>query len=168
MRDIWNWDSCGGVRWIGALWKGSLSDCLAHLYEKHGGSQYVAMNNLEKFFPPWTVPRDFWLTALRLDVSGVAVDARLFHNSGCRLVHKYRVYGDPFPYRALRGRVMNTLLTLVSRAMTIAQLTQLPASGSVTQAVPEHCFPHVPLPRALVSSRRVSFASKVTLLGTIP
>ena len=115
------------------------------------------------------MPHDFWLTAFHPDVSGVAVDARLFHDSGCCLVHKYRVYRDPFPHRALRGRVMNRLLALASRAMAIAQLhITIPASGSLTEAVLEHCFPHVPLPRALVSSRRVSFASKVTVLGTIP
>ena len=62
------------VEWC-TVWKGSVS-------EKHGGSQYVAMNNLGKFFPLWTVPRDFWQTALRSDVSGVAVDVRLFHESG--------------------------------------------------------------------------------------
>ena len=56
--------------------------------------------------------------------------------------------------------------------MAIAELTHLhimiPASGSVTEAVLKDCFPHVPLPQALVSSRRVSFASKVTVLGTVP
>ena len=142
------------------------------MYEKHNNSQHVAMNNLGKFFPPWTVPRDFWLAALHPDVAGVAVNVRLFHDSGCRLVHKYPVYRDPFHHPALRGRVMNKLLALVARTMAIAQLTQLhitiPASGSVAEAVPEDCFPPVPLPRALVSSRRVSFASEVTILGTAP
>ena len=38
------------------MWKGSVSDCLSHLHEKHGGSQYVVMKNLGKFFPPWTYP----------------------------------------------------------------------------------------------------------------
>ena len=154
------------VEWC-TVWKGSLCDCLGHL---HGGSQYVAMNNLGKNFPPWTVPRDFWRAVLRPDVSGVAVDARLFHESGCRLVHKYRVYRDPFPHPALRGRVMNKLLALVARAMAIAQLTQLhitiPAYGS--GVVPEECFPPVPLPRVLVLPRWVSFASEVTILGTAP
>ena len=64
------------------------------------------------------------------------------------MVHKYRVYQDPFPHPAL-----NKLLALVVRAMAIAQLTQLhiiiPASGSEGGggAVPEECFPSVPLPR---------------------
>ena len=102
----------------------------------------------------------------------MAVDVRLFHESGCRLVHKYRVYRDPFPHPALRGRVMNKLLALVARAMVIAQLTQLhitiPGSGSGMAAVPEECFPPVSLPRVLALPRRAYFASEVTVLGTTP
>ena len=88
------------VEWC-AVWKGSVSDCLGHLHEKHGGSQYVAIKNMAKFFPPWTVTREVWQTALNPDVSGIAVDAQLFHETRCRLVHK-----DPFPHPALRGRVL--------------------------------------------------------------
>ena len=62
------------VDWC-TIWKGSVSDCLEHLQDKHGGSQYVALKNIAKFFPPWTVPQDLWMTALRPDVSGIAVDA---------------------------------------------------------------------------------------------
>ena len=40
---------------------------------------------------------DVWQTALRPDVSGIAVDARLFHEAGCRLVHRYRVYNVQEP-----------------------------------------------------------------------
>ena len=39
------------VEWR-AVWKGSLADCLAHLQEKHGKSQFMTLNNLEKNFPP--------------------------------------------------------------------------------------------------------------------
>ena len=112
-----------------------MSDCLANLHEKLGGSQYVVMKNIAKFVPPWTVPRDLWMKALRPDVSRIAVDARLFHEAGCRLVHKYRVYKDPFPHPALQGGegVLARLLSFVTRAMAIAQLTHLrisiPASG---------------------------------------
>ena len=49
------------VEWC-TVWKGSVSDCLGHLQDKHGGSQYMAIKNMGKFFPPWTVSRDFWLT----------------------------------------------------------------------------------------------------------
>ena len=41
------------VEWC-TVCKVSVSDCLSHLHDKNGGSQYVAMNN---FFPPWTVLR---------------------------------------------------------------------------------------------------------------
>ena len=47
------------------------------------------------------------MTALHLDISEISVDVRLFHEAGCRLVHKYRVYKDPFPHPALRGVVIN-------------------------------------------------------------
>ena len=57
-------------------------------------------------FPPWTVTRDVWHDALRPDVSGVAVDALLFHEAGSRLVHRYSVYKDPFPHPALRDGVI--------------------------------------------------------------
>ena len=40
----------------------------------------------EVFFPPWTVSRDVWQMALRPDVSGIAVDAQLFHEAGCHRV----------------------------------------------------------------------------------
>ena len=76
------------------------------------------------------------------------------------MVHKYRVYKDPFPHPALGGGgggVINKLLSLVDRAMAIAQLTHLhisvPASGSPPGAVPEECFPSVPLPRVSADSR---------------
>ena len=86
------------------------------------------------FFPPWTVTRDVWLAALRPDLSGVAVDALLFHEAGRRLVHRYRVYKDPFTHLALRDGVIPRLLSCVGRAMAIARLTHLrvsiPSSGA--------------------------------------
>ena len=75
--------------------EGLFRDCLGHLNDKHGGSTFFALKNVAKFFPPWTLTRDVWQTALRPDVSGIAVDARVFH--------RYRVYKDPFPHPALRG-----------------------------------------------------------------
>ena len=44
------------VEWC-TVRKGSLCDCLDHLHEKHGGSQYVAINNLRKFSPVDCTPR---------------------------------------------------------------------------------------------------------------
>ena len=139
------YDECpSGVRTVVAV-PGGMVHCLQ---DKHGGSQYMAVYNLGKIFPPWTVSRDFWLTAICPDVSGIAVDVRLFHEAGCRLVHKHRVYKDPFPHPALRGGgggVINRLLALVGRAMAIAQLTPLhisiPASGAPPGEVSEECSP---------------------------
>ena len=64
---------CCPVEWC-AVCKGSVREWLEHLAEKHGGSTFVAMENVEKFFLLWTVTRSVWLHALRPDVSGIAVD----------------------------------------------------------------------------------------------
>ena len=123
------------------------------------------------FFPPWTVTSSVWQAALWLDVSGIAVDARLFHEAGCRLVHHYRVYKDPFPHPALRGGVVPRLLSCVSRAMAIAQLTHLrisvPASGATPGQVPADCYPGGAPHTKRPSPRHVSFAAEVTMLGDV-
>ena len=112
------------VEWC-AVWKGFVRDCLGHFNEKHGGSAFFALKNVHKFFPPWMFIRDVWQAALCPEVSGIAVDTRLFHDAGCRLVHKYCVYKDPFPHPALREGVIHRLLSFVDRAMVIARLTHL-------------------------------------------
>ena len=149
-----------------------MSDCLGHLQEKHGGSQYVALKNITKFFPTWTVHRDLWQMTLQPHVSGIAVDVRLFHESRCRLVHKDRVYKDPFPHTALRGRVLPRLLSFVTRAIAVTQLTNLhisiPKSGASPGEVPVGCFLPSVSSRGLTDPRRVSFASGVTVPGDDP
>ena len=98
------------VEWC-TVWKGSVSDCLGHFNEKHGGSTFFALKNVAKLFPPWKVTRDAWQAALRPYVSGIAVDTRIFHEAECRLVHKYRVYKDPFLFPALREGAIPRLLS---------------------------------------------------------
>ena len=102
----------------------------------------------------------------------MAVDVKLFHEAGCRLVHKYQIYGDPLPHPALRGKVLQQLLGFVHRAMAIAQLTHLhltiPSSGSTSKSVPPECFPVVPLAKRSVLSRRVSFAREVSIIDSSP
>ena len=159
------------VEWC-AVWKGSVDDCLGHFNEKHVGSAFFALKNVSQFFPPWTVTRDVWQAALHPDVSGIAVDASLFHEAGCQLVHKYRVYKGPFPHPALREGVIPRLLSLVGRAMAIAQLTQVhisvPASGVTPGQVTAECLPGGMSARELTSPRRVTFANDVTVLGGAP
>ena len=113
--------------------------------------------------------RDVWHAALRPDVSGVAVDALLFHEAGRRLVHRYRVYKDPFPHPALRDGVIPRLLSCVCRAMDIARLTHLrisiPSSGAPPGEVPVECFPGETATVTQPHRRRVSFTDGVTMLG---
>ena len=120
------------VEWC-AVWKGSVRECRDHFNEKHGDSETLDFDKVSKSFPAWTVTRDFWERALQPDISGIAVDIRLFHESGRRLIHKYRVYRDPLPHPALREGRITKLISLVNRAMVIAQLTHLriaiPSSG---------------------------------------
>ena len=157
------------VEWC-AVWKGSVDDCLGHFNEKHGGSAFFALKNISQFFPPWTVTRDVWQAALHPDVSGIAVDARLFHEAGCRLVQVPGVEG-PSSSSGAPGGVIPRLLSFVAQAMAIAQLTQLhisvPASGVPPGQVPAECFPGGASVRE-PSPRRVTFASDVTVLGGAP
>ena len=99
-------------------------------------------DKVSKAFPAWTVARNFWKAALRPEVSGIAVDIKLFHEAGRRLVHKYRVYRDPWPHPALRNGRITKLISLVNRAMVIAQLTQLdPIVGTCARRSANRLFP---------------------------
>ena len=155
--------------------KGSVSDCVGHLQDKHGGSQYVALKNLAKFFPPWTVPRDLWLMALHPNVSGIAVDARLFHEAGAVWYTNIVFTRTHFPIRRSGGGgggVLPRLLSFVAGAMAVAQLTHLhisiPASGAPPGEVPEECFPRRHAFTGTDGPRRVSFTGGVTILGGEP
>ena len=102
-------------------------------------------------------------------MSGVVVDALLFHEAGRRLGHRYRVYKDPFPHPGLRDGVIPRLLSCVGQAMAIARLTHLrisiPSSGAPPGQVPAECFPGETAPVTQPRRRRVSFADGVTVLG---
>ena len=117
--------------------------------------------------------RDVWQTALHPDVSGIAVDALLFHEAGCRLVHKYCVCQDPFPHPALRGGGGTSSAVVVCGpghghrpAHTVTHIRS--CVGSIPGQVPEECFPGGASSRGLTSPRRVSFASNITVLGGAP
>ena len=122
----------------------------------------------------WAVftPRGLFPEIFVWDMSGVAIDVKLFHESGCRLVYRYRIYGDPLPHPALRGGVMKKLLAFVNRTMSIAQLTHLhlsiPSSGTTSRPVPPECFPVVLLSRRPAASHRVSFAEDIDVIGSSP
>ena len=149
------------IEWC-AVWKGSVRECREHFNDTHSGSTTLDCENVSRSFPPWTVTRDLWERALQPEVSGIAVDARLFHEAGRRLVHKYRVYKDPLPHLALRGGVVVKSLSFVSRAIAIARLTHLrisvPSSGASPGKVPNDCFPETDIPAVTTTSKRVTFA----------
>ena len=97
------------VEWC-AVWKGSVRECRDHFNEKHSNSETLEFDKVSKSFPAWTawtVTSDFWKRALQPEISGIAVDIRLFHESGRRLIHKYRVYQDPLPHPALADQPGN-------------------------------------------------------------
>ena len=150
------------VEWC-AVWKGSIRECWDHFNEKHSVSETLDFDKVSKSFPAWTVTRDFWEQALKPEISGIAVDIQLFQESGRRLVHKYRVYLDPLPHPALREGRITKLISLVNRAMAIAQLTQLriavPSSGNTPGEVPIDCFPRTDELGKIKMTKRVSFAA---------
>ena len=156
------------VEWC-AVWKGSVRECRDHFNDKHSGSETINFDQVSKAFPAWTVPRDFWTQALRPEISGIAVDVMLFHESGRKLVHKYRVYRDPLPHPALREGKISKLILLANRVMVIAQLTQLriaiPASGHAPGEVPLDCFPETTDVTVTPDQRRVSFAAVDNTIG---
>ena len=118
--------------------------------DKHSGSVTLDFEKVLKSLPAWTVTHKFWEQALNPKISGIAVDVRLFHESGRRLVYKYQVYQDPVPHPALREGKIAKLLSFVNRAMVIAQLTHLriaiPSSGTPPGEVPSDCFPKTTAP----------------------
>ena len=123
------------------MWKGSVRECRDHFNEKHSGSETLDFDKVSKSFPAWTVTRDFWERALKPEISGIAVDIQLFHESGRRLVHKYRVYRDPLPHPAL------TQLRIA-----------IPLSGNPPGEVPIDCFPKTDELDKIKMTKRVSFA----------
>ena len=158
------------VEWC-AVWKGSVRECRDHFNDKHSGSETIDFDHVSKAFPAWTVPRDFWNKALRPEISGIAVDVMLFHESGRKLVHKYRVYRDPLPHPALREGKISKLISLATRAMVVAQLTTLriaiPASGHAPGEVPLDCFPEIKDVTIKTDTRRVSFAAVDNTIGDL-
>ena len=151
------------VEWC-AVWKGSVRECRDHFNEKHSGSETIDFDRVSKAFPAWTVTREFWKRALQPEISGIAVDVSLFHESRRRLVHKYRVYRDPLPHPALREGKISRLISMANRAMAVAQLTQLrlaiPASGNSPGEIPLACFPRTKDMDIHKVAKRVSFATE--------
>ena len=151
------------VEWC-TVWKGSVRGCLDHLTDKHGGSTFFALKNVAKFFPPWMVTRDVRMCRA----------LRWTHSSSMRPDVDWNIVTEYTRIRFLiwcsgGGGMIPRLLSFVCRAMTIAQLTHLrisiPASGAPPGLLPTDYYPGGIPSQDLPSSRRVSFAEDVTVLG---
>ena len=57
----------------------------------HNVPALVKAANLARWFPPWTVSREYWTNIMRSSVSGIAVDTLLFSRIGVPLFHRYQV-----------------------------------------------------------------------------
>ena len=147
------------VEWCTA-WKGSVSDCLGHLHDKHG---------LRGLCPKTCGRRPFVQTSRALqwmpDCSTRPDVAWCTSTASTRTHFLIRRSGGG-------GGVLPRRLSFVGRAMAIAQLTQLhisiPASGAPPGQVPEEYFPGGTSSRELTSPCRVSFASDITVLCGAP
>ena len=93
------------VSWC-TQWKSTPQDCIDHIRKKHNVGDSVKTASLGKWFPPWTVTRAEWHTALKPKVSGIYTDTALFSEHGAQLVHHYRVSRDCAAHASLRGSYM--------------------------------------------------------------
>ena len=70
-----------------------------HLRGAHDVPWEVKSACLEKFLPPWTVPRKVWSDALSAQHSGISTDVLLFSDIHLSLVHHYRIHKRGLPHR---------------------------------------------------------------------
>ena len=72
-----------------------------NLHLLHYACSSVKTSTLGKCFPPWTVTRSAWASALRARVSRIATDVMLFSQHGARLIQRYHVFADSVPHQSL-------------------------------------------------------------------
>ena len=136
-----------------SVWKGSAQDCVDHLRLRHYARSSVKASTLGTYFPPWTVTRSAWATALGARVSGIATDVMLFSQHGARLVHQYHVFANSMSHQSLRGSFMTKLSDFTHQASaearsaakrghdSIAASTPLPLRPAQTPLAPAHSTP---------------------------
>ena len=129
-------------------WKGTPQDCVDHIRKKHFVYDSVKAANLGRWFPPWTVTRTAWHTALKSKVSGVSMDVDLTGMNGSQLVHHYRVFRQCAAHVSLRGTFIIDLRCFTSWASAdakwAARRNRTLATGS-----PSPSYSPEPLPRII-------------------
>ena len=82
--------------------EGIPQDCLEHVRSGHDAPWVEKTTSIEKYAPPWTVPRQLWLDSLRIEHSGISTDMLLFSEVGMPLTQHYRVYKGGLPHAVFR------------------------------------------------------------------
>ena len=119
-------------------WKGTPQDCVDHIRKTHYVNDSVKAANLWRWFPPWTVTRAAWHTALNAKVSGVSTDVALFSAHGFQLVHHYQVFKQCAAHASLRGSFIIDLRYFTTRACAAPSANLSVLSQYVTSL---HCNP---------------------------
>ena len=127
------------VSWC-TVWKGTPQDCMDHVPGAHDVPSDVKSASLDRFFPPWTVPRQIWADALKPYHSGVSTDVLLFSEINISLVHHYRVFRRGLPHYAFRKDYLTRLRMFVSQASAMAQCA-LPSPVPASSGSPRNVRP---------------------------
>ena len=103
------------IAWC-TTWKGSPQDCLEHVRSGHDAPWVEKTASIERYAPPWTVPRQLWLDSLRIEHSGISTDMLLFSEVGMPLTQHYRVYKGGLPHAVFRTDYLQRLRALLPSA----------------------------------------------------
>ena len=103
------------IAWC-TTWKGSPQDCLEHVRSGHDAPWVEKTASIERYAPPWTVPRQLWLDSLRIEHSGISTDMLLFSEVGMPLTQHYHVYKGGLPHAVFRTDYLQRLRALLPSA----------------------------------------------------
>ena len=106
------------------IWKGTSQDCVDHLRKAHNSPALVKAANLARWFPPWTVSKEQWISIMQSSVSGVAVDTLLFSRIGVPLFDWYQVFSRPGTHAAFPGSYMQRIRTFLEDSDTASLWTR--------------------------------------------
>ena len=90
-------------------WKGTSQDCIDHIRVQH----HIKTANLGKWFPPWTVTRADWNTAVKSNVSGISTDVVLFSKHGASWSTTTGCSGGCVAHASLFGSFMIHLFVIL-------------------------------------------------------
>ena len=125
-------------------------DCMDHILGAHDVPREIKSASLEKYLPPWTVPRQVWTDLLTPRHSGISTDLLLFRDIGLSLVLHYRVQKRGLPHIAFRRNYMSQLRALLPLPAVLPTAGVSPDSPNSSSMCPAGS------PDAVVASPRTS------------